>query len=77
MAHSAQLRVRQNLAWFPSQSLGVFLCLLQCPKTVVTGWGREPDMTVCLRAGAASVLSQQYPRGYDSTWLTADVLRGE
>lgn len=37
LAHSAQLRVRQNLAWFPSQSLGVFLCLLQCPKTVVTG----------------------------------------
>lgn len=60
LARSAQLGVRQNLAWVPGQSLGVFLCLLQCPKTVVTGWGREPDTTVCLRARAAFALSQQY-----------------
>lgn len=50
-AHSAQLGVRQNLAWLPSQSLRVFLCLLQCPKTVVTGWGREPGMTCVSEQG--------------------------
>lgn len=37
LAHSAQLWVRQNLAWFPGQPLGILLCLLQCPKAVVTG----------------------------------------
>lgn len=37
LAHSAQFRVRQNLAWFPGQPLGILLCLLQGPKAVVTG----------------------------------------
>lgn len=37
LAHGTQLRVRQNLARFPGQPLGILLCLLQCPKAVVTG----------------------------------------
>lgn len=37
LAHSAQLGVRQNLAWLPGQPLSILLCLLQCPKAVVTG----------------------------------------